>query len=76
GTYLKQMTVLRDSGKKEKVLEKDIRFMEITDLKKVKRQFVDSKSVLSKDMGLLQIIYSGKRTTWYRKSDYSGPIYT
>ncbi len=75
-TYLKQMTVLDESGERVKVSENDIRYMEITDLKKVKRKFVDGKSVFSKDVGLLQIIYSGKKTAWYRKSIYSGPIYT
>lgn len=75
-TYIKQVTVLDPSGKKVKVNEDDVRYMEITDLKKVKRKFLNGKSVFSKDIGLLQIMYNGKKTAWYRKSSYSGPIYT
>ncbi|MCS3531304.1 hypothetical protein [Chryseobacterium sp. JUb7] len=75
-TYIRQMTVLDPSGKRIKVSENDIRYMEITDLKKVKRKFVDGKSVFSKDTGLLQMMYRGKKTAWYRKSFYSGSIYT
>lgn len=75
-TYIRQMTVLDPSGKRIKVSENDIRYMEITDLKKLKRKFVDGKSVFSKDTGLLQMMYRGKKTAWYRKSFYSGSIYT
>lgn len=74
-TYLKQITVLDPSGKKLKVNENDIKYMEITDLKKVKRRFVNSK-VVSKDQGLLQVMFEGKKTAWYRRSYYSGSIYT
>jgi hypothetical protein len=74
-TYLKQITVLDPSGKKLKVNENNIQYMEITDLKKVKRKFISSK-IISKDQGLLQIMYQGKKTAWYRRSYYSGPIYT
>lgn len=74
-TYLKHITVLDPSGKKLKISESDIQFMEITGLKKVKRKFVNSK-VISKDLGLLQIMYDGKKTAWYRRSYFSGPIYT
>lgn len=75
-TYIKQMTVLDPSGNKVKVPENNILYLEIVDLEKVKRKFVDAKSIISKDLGLVQIIYSGKKTDWYRKSSYSGPIYT
>ena len=75
-TYIKQITVLDTSGKKAKISENDIRYMEITDLKKVKRKFINAASVFPKDMGLLQVMYSGRKTVWYRKSVYSGPIYT
>ncbi|SEW04895.1 hypothetical protein SAMN05421841_0792 [Chryseobacterium wanjuense] len=75
-TYIKQMTVLDPSGNKVKVPENNILYLEIVDLKKVKRKFVDAKSIISKDLGLVQIIYSGKKTDWYRKSSYSGSIYT
>lgn len=75
-TYLRQMTVLDSAGKKIKVPENDIRYMEITDLKKVKRKFAEAKPVFSKDAGLIQVMYSGRKTAWYRKSYYSGPIYT
>jgi len=75
-TYIKQMTVLDPSGKKIKVNEADVRYMEVIDVKKVKRKFINGKSVFSKDMGLLQVLYNGKKTAWYRKSAYKGPIYT
>lgn len=75
-TYIRQITVLDPSGKKIKVNEDDIKYLEMTDLKKVKRRFVTSKSVLAKDSGLLQVMYSGNKTQWYRKSLYKGSIYT
>ncbi|MFC3158582.1 hypothetical protein SAMN05443633_11739 [Chryseobacterium arachidis] len=75
-TYIKRMTILDPSGKKMKVYENDIQYMEITDLKKVKRKFIDGKTALSKDVGLLQVMFSGKKVSWYKKSIYSGPIYT
>lgn len=75
-TYIRQITVLDPSGKKLKVNENDIKYLEIKDLKNVKRTFVHSKSALSKDSGLLQVMYSGNKTQWYRKSFYNGPIYT
>ncbi|WP_415328062.1 hypothetical protein [Chryseobacterium sp. MMS23-Vi53] len=75
-TYIKQMTVLDPSGKKLKVAENSIQYMEITDLKNIKRTFVDAKPIISKDLGLLQEMYNGKKTIWYRKSNYSGSIYT
>lgn len=74
-TYLKQITVLDQSGRKLKIKEDDIQYLEITDDKKIKRKFTDSKDI-SGDTGLLQIMYNGKKTAWYRKSHYSGPIYT
>ncbi|WP_027380671.1 hypothetical protein [Chryseobacterium daeguense] len=74
-TYIRQMTVL-NAGKKTKVYEKDIQYMEITDNKKNIRKFVDSKAILSKDLGLLQVMFTGKKTTWYRLNSYSGRIYT
>lgn len=74
-TYIRQMTVL-NAGKKTKVYEKDIQYMEITDNKKNIRKFVDSKAVLSKDLGLLQVMFTGKKTIWYRLNSYSGRIYT
>lgn len=75
-TYIKQMTVLDPSGKKIKVNEDDVQYMEIIDLNKVERKFINGKSIFSKDLGLLQVKYNGKKTAWYRKSSYSGPIYT
>jgi len=75
-TYIQQITVLNSSGKKMKVNENDIKYLEIRDLKKVKRTFVNSKSVLPAASGLLQVMYSGNKTQWYRKSDYTGSIYT
>lgn len=75
-TYIRQITVLDPVGKKLKVNENDVKYLEIRDLKKVKRTFVNSKSVLSKDSGLLQVMYSGNKTHWYRKSFYDSPIYT
>jgi len=76
GTYIRQMTVLDPSDKKIRINESDIKFLEIRDLKKVRRRFVSSQSVLSKDTGLLQIMYNGSKVAWYRKSFYKGPIYT
>ncbi|SIQ59581.1 hypothetical protein SAMN05880574_11769 [Chryseobacterium sp. RU37D] len=75
-TYIRQMTILDASGKKAKVLENDISYMEITDSKNHKIRFIDSKSVLSKDIGLLQIMFKGKKSEWYRNNFYTGPIYT
>lgn len=75
-TYITQMTVLNASGKKLRINENDVKYLEITDLKKVKRRFINSKSVLPKDSGLLQVMYNGNKTAWYRKSLYKGPIYT
>jgi hypothetical protein len=75
-TYIRQMTVLDPSGKKIKVKENDIKYMEIIDLEKVKRRFINDQSIFSKDIGLLEVMYNGKKTEWYRKSSYSGPIYT
>jgi len=75
-TYIKQMTVLGPSGKNIKVNEDDIKYLEIVDLERVKRRFINDQSIFSKDVGLLQIMYNGKKTAWYRKSSYSGPIYT
>ncbi|SDQ65516.1 hypothetical protein SAMN05421664_2038 [Chryseobacterium soldanellicola] len=75
-TYIRQMTVLDPSGKKIKVKENDVKYMEIIDLEKVKRKFLNDPSILSKDVGLLEVMYNGKKTAWYRKSVYSGPIYT
>ncbi|WP_326984433.1 hypothetical protein VUJ46_07825 [Chryseobacterium sp. MYb264] len=76
GTYIRQMTVLEPSGKKQRINENDIKFLEIRDLKKVRRRFVNSKSVLSKEAGLLQVMFNGNKAAWYRKSFYTGPIYT
>lgn len=74
--YLRQITILDPSGNKVKIPENNIRYMEITDLNKAGRIFTDAKPVLPRETGLLQIMYSGKKTVWYRKSAYSGPIYT
>lgn len=74
-TYLKHITVLDPSGKRLKVNENDIRYLEITDHNKMKRKFTGSE-VVSKDQGLLQVLYNGKKTAWYRRSYYSGPVYT
>lgn len=75
-TYIRQITVLEPSGKKVKIPEQDIQYMEITDSRNTKMKFIDSKSVLAKDVGLLQIMFNGKKTIWYRKNFHTGPIYT
>jgi len=75
-TYIREMTVLDPSSKKVKINETDVKYLEIRDLKKVRRRFVSSKSILSKDTGLLQVMYNGNKTAWYRRSFYTGPIYT
>ncbi|MFN1215707.1 hypothetical protein ACKW6Q_01860 [Chryseobacterium kwangjuense] len=75
-TYIRQITVLDPSDKKIKVEENDIQYLEMKDLKNVRRRFVNARSVLSKESGLLQVMYSGHKTQWYRKSFYTGPIYT
>ncbi|CAA7387396.1 hypothetical protein [Chryseobacterium fistulae] len=74
-TYIHNMYVLNSSGDKIKIAEDSIQYMQITDLKNVKRRFISSASILSKDIGLLEIMYKGK-ISWYRNNYYKGPIYT
>lgn len=66
-TYIRQMTVLDPSGKKLKVAENSIQYMEITDLKNVKRKFFDANPIISKDLGLLQEMYNGKKNDLVQK---------
>lgn len=71
-TYINNMYVVDSLGNKTRVAEQDIDYMEITDLQNVTRKIISSSSVFSKDFGLLEIIYEGNKTAYYRSATYGG----
>ncbi|MET3536155.1 hypothetical protein [Chryseobacterium limigenitum] len=75
-TYINNMYVIDSLGNKTKVPEQDIAYMEITDLQNVKRKIISSSTVFSKDFGLLETIYEGNKTAYYRSANYSVSIYS
>ena len=59
-TLMKKITIFDSEGKKSKVIENDIKYIEIMDFDGKIRRFINSIEILNKEIGLLEILYSGK----------------
>ena len=59
-TFMRKLTIFNSEGIKSKINESDVKYLEIKDFDGKIRKFINSFEILNKEIGLLEILYSGK----------------